>query len=259
MCGISGILMKKGVGVDERKVKTMNDSVSHRGPDADGFYFNGPVGFGHRRLSILDLSELGSQPMHHGDLVITYNGEIFNYIEIREELVAKGYSFKSGSDTEVMLAAYQEWGEQCVNRFNGMWAFAIHDKKKNTVFISRDRFGVKPLYYYEDQSSFYFGSEIRQILTQMPVRKANRQILFDFLFLGYHHHTHQTFFEHVYSLDPGHNISFDLHAGTYAVSKWYSFEVKEKFKNLSFEEAQKTFEATLDNAIRLRLRSDVKV
>jgi asparagine synthase (glutamine-hydrolysing) len=260
MCGISGIIMKDSTSVDAGRLKVMNDVVIHRGPDGEGFYFNRNVGFGHRRLSIIDLSELGSQPMKYGeDLTITYNGEIYNYIEIREDLKKKGYSFNSGSDTEVILAAYNEWGEGCVHQFNGMWAFAIHDIKRNIVFISRDRFGVKPLHYFEDQKSFLFGSEIKQILTQVEDRKVNKQILFDYLYLGYHHHTNDTFFEGIFSLGPGHNMIFNLATSSYKISKWYELKVNEEFEKLTFEAAQKLFESSIDNAIHLRLRSDVQV
>ena len=252
--------MKDFSSVDSKRLKEMNDSIQHRGPDGEGFYYYGNVGFGHRRLSILDLSDLGAQPMKYGEnLTITYNGEVYNYIEIRESLKQKGYVFTSGSDTEVILASYQEWGEECVHRFNGMWAFAIHDIKRNIVFISRDRFGVKPLHYFEDQQSFLFGSEIKQILTQVVDRKVNMQMLFDYLYLGYHHHTNFTFFENILSLAPGHNLIFNLNTGQYQISKWYTFDVKEQFKDLSFDEALRLFESTIDTAIHLRLRSDVRV
>lgn len=252
--------MKDFSSVDSKRLKEMNDSIQHRGPDGEGFYYYGNVGFGHRRLSILDLSDLGAQPMKYGEnLTITYNGEVYNYIEIRESLKQKGYVFTSGTDTEVILASYQEWGEECVHRFNGMWAFAIHDIKRNIVFISRDRFGVKPLHYFEDQQSFLFGSEIKQILTQVVDRKVNMQMLFDYLYLGYHHHTNFTFFENILSLAPGHNLIFNLNTGQYQISKWYTFDVKEQFKDLSFDEAQRLFESTIDTAIHLRLRSDVRV
>lgn len=260
MCGISGVLVKDNKEVNHASLKAMNDSVRHRGPDGEGFYVSGKVGFGHRRLSILDLSELGAQPMKYGeDLVLTFNGEVYNYIELRASLKQKGYSFTSGTDTEVVLAAYQEWGQQCVSHFNGMWAFAIHDKKKNLVFISRDRFGVKPLHYYVNQSYLLFGSEIRQILTQQVQRRVNKQVLFDYLYLGYHHHTNQTFFEGIFSLDPGHNLIFDLGSGQYEISKWYELEINKEIRKLPFDQAQKLFENTIDNAINLRLRSDVKV
>src|SRR5690606_13730765 len=179
----------------------------------------------HRRLSILDLTEGGAQPMHYaGDYTITYNGEVYNYIELRTVLLQKGYVFSGNSDTEVILAAYQEYGFDCVNHFTGMWAFAIHDRKKNIVFISRDRFGVKPLYYHysKDQNALFFGSEIRQILTQLKEIKVNEQVLFDYLYLGYHHHTEFTFFDGIRSLDAGHNMVVDVGSGKHVISRWYT-------------------------------------
>lgn len=259
MCGISGIIKKQGT-INPDELRAMNDCVQHRGPDAEGFYIKHGVGFGHRRLAIIELSELGAQPMTYSDnYTITYNGEVYNYIEIREMLARKGYAFTGGSDTEVILAAYQEYGPECVRFFNGMWALAIHDVKNNTVFISRDRFGVKPLYYFEDDNSFYFSSEIRQLLPFLKERKVNRQVLFDYLYLGYHHHTSETFFEGITSLDGGHNMIIDLSSGARQITQWYELKVNKDFRNLSFIEAQRLFEETLDQAIRLRLRSDVKV
>jgi asparagine synthase (glutamine-hydrolysing) len=245
MCGITGIIMKDFTSVDLNQLKIMNNMVRHRGPDGEGYYQHENVGFGHRRLSILDLSVLGAQPMKYGEnLTITYNGEIYNYIEIRADLASRGYTFKSESDTEVILASYQEWGPECVHRFNGMWAFAI---------------GVKPFYYFENQSKFIFGSEIRQLLTQLTERKVDKQMLFDYLYLGYHHHTHRTFFNSIFSLAPGHNMVFDLLTSSHTIAKWYKFEINSDIKNLSFGDAQKLFETTLNSAIHLRLRSDVKV
>lgn len=259
MCGICGIIMKGNHSHDMARLRQMNDAARHRGPDGEGFYIEGKVGFGHRRLSIIDLSELGAQPMTYAGNTITYNGEIYNYIEIRDALKAKGYSFKSESDTEVILAAYCEWGTECIHRFNGMWAFAIHDTNKNLVFMSRDRFGVKPFHYCITDDGFLFSSEIRQILTQLTTRKVDRQILFDYLFLGYHHHTNNTFFESIVSLEPGHNIIYDLKKDAFTVSQWYSLKMNNDLRSLSFDDAQKLLEQTLNNAIHLRLRADVRV
>lgn len=259
MCGIAGIISGTGP-VNPDDLRKMNACVRHRGPDGEGLYIKENVGFGHRRLSIIDLSERAAQPMSYGtDLTITYNGEIYNYIEIREELVRKGYTFESDSDTEVILAAYQEYGTECTHRFNGMWAFAIHDLKNKSVFLSRDRFGVKPLYYCEVSGTFVFGSEIRQLLTRLPSRRVNRQILFDYVFLGYHHHTSDTFFDGIKTLDAGHNLVFDLTRGEYEIKQWYKLNSRDDLKGLSFADTQALFKRTIDDAIKLRLRSDVKV
>jgi asparagine synthase (glutamine-hydrolysing) len=143
VCGIAGIIYKHGVPGDREAVlKSMLVSIAHRGPDDEGMYFDGLVALGHRRLSILDLSPAGHQPMKYKDCFIVYNGEVYNYLELREELKRSGHTFTTGTDTEVILHAYEEWGEDCLNRFNGMWAFVIYDRRKQTLFCSRDRFEV---------------------------------------------------------------------------------------------------------------------
>src|SRR5262245_30614894 len=145
MCGISGIISRRVEPRLREQIDALNALVAHRGPDDGGVYVRDELALGHRRLSIIDLSARGHQPMHYRDRYwITYNGEIYNYLEIRAELAALGCSFESGSDTEVILAAYAQWGEDCLHRFNGMWAFAIYDERERTVFLARDRFGVKP-------------------------------------------------------------------------------------------------------------------
>lgn len=172
MCGISGIILKNKVeaGALEKDIKAMSNLIIHRGPDAEGYFLGNNFAFGHRRLSILDLSPEGNQPMKHfnsDDYVITYNGEVYNYIELREELIKSGCHFNTNTDTEVILAAYKTWGESCVSKFNGMWAFAIYDNSRNIIFCSRDRFGIKPFYYanlgdnYEDKNSMRNSIEAR--------------------------------------------------------------------------------------------------
>ena len=142
MCGISLIVSKENNEKTLNKIYEINSLIEHRGPDGDGFHFYKNISIGHRRLSIIDLSDKGAQPMSYGDdLVLSYNGEIYNYIEIRKELIAKGYKFNSGTDSEVILAAYKEWGEECVNKFNGMWAFVLLDKKRDILFTLRTPWG----------------------------------------------------------------------------------------------------------------------
>lgn len=259
MCGIAGIINKNNREVNLSDLKQMTDLAEHRGPDGEGHFIEDTVGFGHRRLAIIDLTDAGHQPMESGGLVITFNGEIYNYIEIREELKQQGIDFTSKTDTEVILKAYQHWGEKCVHRFNGMWAFAILDKAKNIVFISRDRFGIKPFHYYENEESFFFSSEIRQLLPHKNDRKVNKQILFDFLYLGYHHHNEDTFFKGISSLAPGHNMVFDLQTDSYQIEKYYELTFNEDFAKLSFDSALELFSKTMNDAIALRLRSDVRV
>ena len=163
MCGIAGIYNLNGNAVDLNNLKQFTDAMLHRGPDGAGYelYNNDTLGFGHRRLSILDLSEAGKQPLNYLERYsITFNGEIFNFLEIRNELISNGYKFKTDTDTEVVLAAFNEFGKDCLLKFNGMWALAIWDKKENSLFLSRDRFGVKPLHYiYLPNQLFAFASE----------------------------------------------------------------------------------------------------
>ena len=253
MCGITGIINKHGSEIDHDSIKKMNDAISHRGPDGEGFFYYRNVGIAHRRLSILDLSELGKQPMKYlDDIIITYNGEIYNYIELRKELSALNYKFISGTDTEVLLAAYIEWGVNCVEKFNGMWSFAIIDKIKDIVFCSRDRFGIKPFYYTSNNEQFLFGSEIKQLIINQKKRKVNKQILFDYLYFGYHHHNNNTFFENVLCLSPGHNLIYNLNENTFEIKKYYTLKINKEYSKLSFNEAEKLFEETLNNAIKLR-------
>src|SRR3989442_12570455 len=172
MCGISGLLKLDYSKADPSQLGTMSSTPCHRGQDAGGVQVSGPVGLAHARLSIIDLQS-GAQPMStaNSQLWITFNGEIFNYIELREELVGKGYQFATRSDTEVILHAYQEYGEDCVNHFNGQWAFAIWDAKRQKLFLSRDRAGVRPLFYCQTTGTFLFASEIKSIFVHPTVER----------------------------------------------------------------------------------------
>lgn len=172
MCGITGICNFDNAPIPVKTLKRMTDIVRHRGPDGEGTWINSNVGIGHRRLAILDLSQAGSQPMlsDDGKFIISYNGEIYNYQNIRVELIAKGYKFRSNTDTEVVLKAYQEWGTDCLHKFNGMFAFAVYNRKLKTLFLARDRYGIKPLYYYLSSRRLIFGSEIKSILEHPDVR-----------------------------------------------------------------------------------------
>src|SRR3954447_14929601 len=166
MCGIAGILhFDPNRSVDRRTLQRMADALAHRGPDGEGFYVERNLGFGHRRLAVIDLST-GDQPMFRRgkDLVIVLNGEIYNYVELREELKGLGHTFSTSSDTEVILAAYEEWGFDCQKKFNGMWPFALWDARQRQLFLSRDRIGEKPLHYAVRDQSLLFGSEIKSVL-----------------------------------------------------------------------------------------------
>lgn len=260
MCGISGVINKQFININPDEIKIINDLIAHRGPDDEGFYFGENFALGHRRLSILDLSSDGHQPMMYMDkYIITYNGEIYNYVEIKNELLQEGYQFNSKTDTEVILAAYDKWGFECVKRFNGMWSFAIHDKEKNILFCSRDRFGVKPFYYSDTETKFIFGSEIKQILSGMGNDNfVNMSSVRDFLIEGYSDHTNETFFEGVYNLPAGHNLIYLLKENNFQKIKYYSLDAD---SDLALDEASavERFLVDFKRSIDYRLRSDVKV
>ena len=255
MCGIGGIINKNNKSVEELLIHQMTEIIAHRGPDSSGSYLYKNIAFGHRRLSILDLSSSGHQPMKYlDDLVITYNGEIYNFIEIREELIQKGYIFDSNSDTEVILKAYHCWGKTCVNYFNGMWSFSILDIKQKIVFCSRDRFGVKPFYYIENNDLFSFGSEISQLLPFLPNRILNKKVALDYLISGIEECSNETFFKDIYLLKGGHNLVFDLKTNSYEIERYYNLKLSDQ-KNTSVDD----YIRELKRSITLRLRSDVKV
>lgn len=258
MCGISGIINKNKNAIEEDEIKRINDLIVHRGPDDEGFYLEKNFAFGHRRLSILDLSSSGHQPMNYIDkYVITYNGEVYNYLEIKEELVEHGYEFHSHTDTEVILASYDKWGEECVSKFNGMWAFAIYDKEKEIIFCSRDRFGIKPFYYTEVDDKFVFGSEIKQLLEFYDDIFANKKNLMDYLIIGFEDHTNETFFENIYKLEQSHNLIYDLKINNFKIKRYY--DITNKKYDISEADSIAKYKDALLNSIQLRLRSDVKV
>ena len=260
MCGISGIINLDCRPVPFDEIKPMNDLIAHLGPDDEGFYLDGNLALGHRRLAILDLTEGGHQPMPYknDELLIVFNGEIYNYLEIREDLVNLGYQFSSNTDTEVILAAYAEWGERCVEKFNGMWAFALLDKSKRRLFCSRDRFGVKPFYYALVKDRLVFGSEIKQLLGFLPEVKANRRIVSEFIVSGFSDHTDETFFEGIYKLPQSSNMLIDVDRGTYEFQEYYDISPSESYKD-SLVDALENYQRELQRSIMIRLRSDVQV
>lgn len=261
MCGISGIITKNGSPVDHSIIQSMNDLVAHRGPDGEGLYIESAVALGHRRLAIIDLTEHGHQPMRYGDrYTIVYNGEVYNYLELREELLTAGYRFTTGTDTEVILASYARWGSDCVHRFNGMWAFALYDAEKKIIFCSRDRFGIKPFYYYEDETRFAFASEIKQFtVLEGWAPRLNRPRALDFLVHGIFDHTDQTLFEGVRQLPGGFNLVYALAGNSYSIGRWYNLRLRKKRDNTDYSLAKEQFRDLFVDSIKLRLRSDVKV
>jgi asparagine synthase (glutamine-hydrolysing) len=258
MCGIAGMIDPRfGREAGETLLKRMLESIRHRGPDHSSVWVDPPVLLGHNRLSIIDLSERANQPMEFDGLVIVYEGEVYNYIEIREELERKGYRFRTASDTEVILAAYREWGGDCVQRFVGMWAFAIWDKAKKELFCSRDRFGIKPFYYIHAGDRFYFGSEYKPLKLSplfnpaFNLRQIGRGVRFSMT--GYRD---ETYFECLKALPERCNLVFK--DGRVSVSPYWDIDLSRKFSG-SFEEKKERFLELFRDSVRLHMRSDVAV
>lgn len=259
MCAIAGIINQLDSPVSEEQIKAITQAAAHRGPDGVGYFFYQNLALGHRRLSIFDTSDKGSQPMKFQDkYTIIFNGAIYNFLEIRNELLKHGYVFTSETDTEVILAAYDFWGKDCVAKFNGMWAFALFDQEKKKLFCSRDRFGVKPFYYGIASSHFFFGSEIKQLLTQIASR-VNYPMLMDYLIYNLEEHTTQTFFTGIHKLPAGHNLEYDLSTHTYRTTRYYQLQISKEIKTLTELEIVAQFQQLFSESIQLRMRSDVRL
>ena len=257
MCGIVGFNWQ-----DSEQLEKMMETLRYRGPDGEGKYLDEFVSLGHRRLAIIDLSPAGHQPMPNEDetLWLTYNGEIYNYVELVEQLKKRGHQFRSKTDSEVILHAYEEWGRECVSRFNGMFAFCIYDRNRMQFFLARDRFGVKPLYYYLQNGRFTFASEIKAILEDPAIpRRPNEPVIYDFLVYNCYDHTQETFFEGIHALLPGHSLVFDLREKRAEHFRWYDIPLHPFDRGASEKEILTHFRDLLIDAIRLRLRSDVEV
>ncbi|MBA2613507.1 MAG: asparagine synthase (glutamine-hydrolyzing) [Bacteroidetes bacterium] len=257
MCGITGILhFDKQRTVDDLKLKKITEIINYRGPDGDGFYFNKNIGLGHRRLSIIDLST-GNQPMysHDKNIVIVLNGEIYNYIELRKELIEKGHKFKTTSDTEVVLKAYEEWGIDCQNKFNGMWAFAIWDERKQQLFLSRDRIGEKPLHYAAWDNSLIFGSEIKSLLAYGIPKEPQLEFLEIYSVFKYIPSPF-SFYKHIKKLMPGHYIIANNNG--FKEYKYWDLPLIEEdnmFKNAN--QVHERFTELFEDSIKIRMRCDV--
>jgi asparagine synthase (glutamine-hydrolysing) len=277
MCGIAGIISMNPHHVSTERLKQMTDAIAHRGPDGAGFWLNETktVGFGHRRLAIIDLSEAGKQPMHfprtdnttergpreRARYSITYNGEIYNYLELKEELKQKGYTFFTHSDTEVILAAYDQWKEECLQQFDGMFAFAIWDEQEQTLFTARDRFGEKPFYYFFDGEQFVFASEMKALWAAGVEKKIKHSMLLNYIGLGWVKNPadlSQTFYENINSLPQSHYLKLDMRTGKNEIGQYWDLD-KESQTTLSEAEAIEQFQQLFNTSIKRRLRSDVEV
>ncbi|TAM82212.1 MAG: asparagine synthase (glutamine-hydrolyzing) [Acidobacteria bacterium] len=282
MCGIAGIAAPDGF--DPKLLISMTDLIDYRGPDGFGFAFfsqdkaapgevfhnerylpgfkNPMIGLGSRRLAILDLSALGNQPMQteDGTLFITFNGEIYNYVEIRKALEELGHSFKTHTDTEVILRSYKEWGVDCLKRFNGMWAFALWDKSRQRLFCARDRFGEKPFYYHVGPKHFIFGSEIKQLLVSPEIRReANDQAVFAYLEYALRDFTNETFFKGIFQLPAASYLTLDLSQSSVVpeIRTYWDLQLRETKGDE--DELRDEFLDKFTRAVNIRMRSDVPV
>jgi len=291
MCGIAGIYNFKGEKIDTIILRNMCDIEKHRGPDDEGYVlintknnlleerqgidtnvevkkglkiieeenkggFN--LGFGSRRLSIIDLSSNAHQPMcnEDGNIWITYNGEIYNYLEIMDYLKVKGHRFRSNSDVEVIIHLYEERGEECLKEFNGMFAFAIWDVRKKKLFCARDRFGIKPFYYYLDKDKFIFASEIKAIFENKKIKRIpNDDVIFKYLNDNYIPYFEETFFANVKQLPPAHYLVIDING--FRVVRWW--DIPDLSLHIEYKDALIKFYELFEDSIRLRLRSDVPI
>lgn len=261
MCGITGLVSFQEK-IDIVDLVAMTNAIAHRGPDGEGQWINKSVGLGHRRLSIIDLSNAGAQPMSskEGKYVITYNGEIYNYKEIRAILIKRGYVFLSNTDTEVVLNAYQEWGVNCLDQFNGMFAFAIWDKEKKSLFLARDRYGIKPLYYSLNQSGFYFGSEIKAILAHPAIKsEINKKGLIEY-FTFQNFFSDQTLHQDIFMLPAGHYLEFDFSQNKIkGINQYWDFNFNSSNINISHDECLEQLKFLFKQAVERQLVADVEI
>ncbi len=257
MCGIVGIIGRKA---SQDQLDAMLKAQAHRGPDATESYRESEAFLGHNRLAIIDLSPEANQPFFSQDkrYVMVFNGEIYNYIELKKEL-EQTVSFETSSDTEVLLAAYQVWGEACLSKLNGMFSFAIWDCQEQHLFAARDRFGVKPFYYTIQEDTFYFASEIKSLFAAGIPRVPNESVWASYFAYGSYGMPDETFWEDIQQLPGGHFLT--LQNNRPAIQKWYDFktEVKKYEVNLSFETVKMRYLQLLDDSIKLRFRADVPI
>jgi len=249
MCGINGFNWN-----NEIQINNMNNIIMHRGPDDQGILIEKNISLGHVRLSIIDLSTAGHQPMSNEDetIWITYNGEVYNFQELRSDLLKKGHVFKSNTDTEVIIHAYEEYGLNCVNQFNGMWAFCIYDKNKEILVLSRDQFAIKPLYYYIENRKFIFSSMISGILCHEIKTAPNDKAIMEYLAFNLEDHKQYTFFENIYSLQSGSILTYDLKTNHHNIQQWYHLKCRDV-------ENEGVIRDKFIESVRLRTISDVPI
>lgn len=263
MCGIAGILSADTTKIADERLKKMTAVLAHRGPDDDRIWTSasGLAGLGHRRLSIIDLTPAGAQPMHYLDrYTIVHNGELYNYLELRSVLQSKGYVFHSTTDTEVIVAAYAHFGKDCLEHFDGMFAFAIWDEQEKLVFLARDRFGEKPLFIYHDAGQFLFASEMKALWTVGVPKKGNGRMLFNFLTIGYTQNpvdSTETFFEGIFKLPARSFMVYRPLDDSLETTPYWDIDAAST-RDVSERQAMDTFSRLFDTSVARRLRSDVR-
>lgn len=264
MCGIAGFINKDGSAAGVQKLKRMTDAIAHRGPDAEGQLCEGNLALGHRRLSIIDLSDAGRQPMESADhrYVITFNGEIYNYRELKEELSSLGAVFKNDTDTEVIIEAYRFWGPACLSRFNGMWAFALLDRIERKLFLSRDRFAVKPLYLLNRDDLFMFASEAKAIIEVQPEENIPDLVQIR-RFVGItapENIDEHSWYGNIRIFPAASYGVFSLDSNTFEVKTYWEPDIALfRKKWIEGKDPVETFRKLFDDAVRIRLRADVEV
>jgi asparagine synthase (glutamine-hydrolysing) len=263
MCGIAGIVLLDGAPVSPAVLQRMTDAVAHRGPDGEGHWIEGNVGLGHRRLAIIDLSPAGHQPMISSDhrYVLSYNGEVYNFRELRAELEARGYWFRSKTDSEVVLNALAEWGLAALDRFNGMFALALWDRKERVLTLARDRYGIKPLYYAQQQNRFAFGSEQKALLAIPGFRFAlDKPALLEY-FTFQNIFTDKTLVEDIKLLPPGHHLVLNFGRRTPAVQRtqYWDYDFREPQERASDAEYREELDRLFQQAVSRQLVTDVEL
>ena len=261
MCGIVGILNRNGQPVQTELISRMTETLAHRGPDGDGIWCDLNIGFGHRRLAVVDLSLAGHQPMTNedGTVILTYNGEIYNHLDLRDDLVAGGHGFRSRTDSEVIIHAYEEWGDACFSRLNGHFAFGIWDSRNRRLVLARDRYGVKPLYYWFDGSTFLFASEIKALLAHRSVQRAVCPEALNEYFTFQNILSDRTFFEGIHLLPAGAMLTIDSRTGpnTPRVSTYWDYDFSQPILQIDEEEAGEELRRLFVQAVQRQLMSDV--
>jgi len=257
MCGISGIYSFNGTAVDPARLQAMTDSLGHRGPDGFGRYLQGNVGLGHRRLSIIDIDG-GSQPLSNEDdtVHVVFNGEIYNFIELRDELLNAGHTFKTRSDTEVIVHAYEQWGAQCVNHFNGIFAFALWDERQRRLFLARDHLGVKPLYFAVVDGQLLFGSEVKALLAHPACPRRVDVAALGQLFTFRYVPSPRTLFDGISKLPPGHSMMVD--SEEISIRRYWEWVPSHRGSSRESDLVDE-YNALVESAVKLQLRSDVPV